>query len=391
MAGSDSTERNRNSFTREIAGRFGVMPNFFCSAPAATGLIEELWAFAKSAYLDSPLPSVSKERLFVHLSRFCEVRYCIVRHVGFLIGEGRPAGDAAAPPETVEQVIDLLSRPLPDATALDEALSRLEAHEEPAEIPAPRTQAESDLFDALTVMFVEPRRSARARDAVRRAVGAAKFEILTAYLAFVRTAHYWTETHPDLAYETDMAAVIERRPDLARLLLDPSDAERVTAGAALRQALEELQEIKGSLREKDAVLQESEAQYRALFDSIDEGFCVIERIADDPLDFRYLQANPAFAAQSGVDDVVGRTIRQVVPGETENWFETYDRVARTGQPIRFERDLVTQGRVLELYAFPVPGGTGGRVGSSSRTSPSASARRKRCGTARSATDCCSRT
>ena len=70
------------------------MPNFFCTATAAPGLIDELWAFAKSAYLDSPLPSLFKERLFVYLSRFCPVRYCIVRHVGFLIGEGHPAGDA---------------------------------------------------------------------------------------------------------------------------------------------------------------------------------------------------------------------------------------------------------------------------------------------------------
>jgi hypothetical protein len=79
------------------------MPNFFCSASAAPGLIEELWAFAKSAYIDSPLPSLFKERLFVHLSRFCEVRYCIIRHVGFLIGEGRPAGDPKVRPETIEQ------------------------------------------------------------------------------------------------------------------------------------------------------------------------------------------------------------------------------------------------------------------------------------------------
>jgi hypothetical protein len=69
--------------------------------------------------LDSPLPSLFKERLFVHLSRFCEVRYCIVRHVGFLIGQGRPAGDASADVETIEQVIEMLRRPLPaDEAAL---------------------------------------------------------------------------------------------------------------------------------------------------------------------------------------------------------------------------------------------------------------------------------
>ena len=42
-------------------------------------VIRELWLFAKAAYLDSPIPTLFKERLFVYLSRFCEVRYCITR------------------------------------------------------------------------------------------------------------------------------------------------------------------------------------------------------------------------------------------------------------------------------------------------------------------------
>jgi hypothetical protein len=116
----------RAAFEREVSSYFGVMPNFFCSASAAPGLIEELWGFAKSAYIDSPLPSLFKERLFVHLSRFCEVRYCIIRHVGFLIGEGLPAGDPKARPETIEQVITLLQRPLPDENALAAVFARLE-------------------------------------------------------------------------------------------------------------------------------------------------------------------------------------------------------------------------------------------------------------------------
>src|SRR6476659_6919465 len=109
-------------FRREVADRFGVLPNFFCSADAAPGLIEELWKFAKAAYLDSPLPPLFKERLFVHLSRFCEGRDCIVRHVGFLIGQGRPAGDAPAEPETVEQVVEMLRRPLPEGAPLTTVL-----------------------------------------------------------------------------------------------------------------------------------------------------------------------------------------------------------------------------------------------------------------------------
>jgi two-component sensor histidine kinase len=233
----DDPLRARASFECECEYYFGVTPNFFHSASAAPGLTEELWALFKSAYIGSPLPSLFKERLSVHLARFCEVRYCIVRHVGFLIGEGRPAGDPKARPETIEQVITLLRRPVPDANALAGVFVRLESHEEPGDIPAPGTQAEYDLFDALTVLFLEPLRWGRAREALRRAVGNGTFEVLTAFLAFVRTLHFWTETHPELAIEPEMLSVLEKHDELARLLLDPSEAERMKAGGGgLRDA-----------------------------------------------------------------------------------------------------------------------------------------------------------
>ena len=133
------------AFRDEVAERFGVLPNFFCSAKAAPGLIERLWDFAKSAYLDNPLPSLFKERLFVHLSRFCVVRYCIVRHVGFLVGHGRPAGDGSVEPETVDKVIALLRRPVPASEVLEAALGRLSARTVIEPFPAPRTEFEHDL------------------------------------------------------------------------------------------------------------------------------------------------------------------------------------------------------------------------------------------------------
>src|SRR5258708_38367907 len=81
-----------------------------------------------------------------------------------------------------------------------------------------------------------------------RGVGNCAFEVLTAFLAFVRILHFWTETHPELAIEPDMLAVLERHDDLARLLLDPSEAERVKAGEALRQTLAKLEDVEASLR-----------------------------------------------------------------------------------------------------------------------------------------------
>ncbi len=102
------------------------------------------------------------------------------------------------------------------------------------------------------------------------------------------------------------------------------------------------------------ILQASEARYRLLFEFIDEGFCTLGKLETgpgEPSDFRYLSANAGFAKNTGVDHVVGKTIREVFPEEPAEWFEIYDKVIATGEPIRFERDLVTQRRTLELFAF----------------------------------------
>jgi hypothetical protein len=95
----------------EVRDRFGVLPNFFRLAADTPEITTNLWGFARFGYLDNPLPSLFKERLFVYLSRFCDVRYCIARHVGFLVGLGRPAGDRHCPPETIDQVVRLIRRP----------------------------------------------------------------------------------------------------------------------------------------------------------------------------------------------------------------------------------------------------------------------------------------
>ena len=86
----------QSSFHAQVAKRFRLVPNFFVSTPDAPEIIERLWGFAAAAYLDNPIPTLFKERLFVFLSRFCPVRYCIVRHCGFLVGYGHAAGDPAA-------------------------------------------------------------------------------------------------------------------------------------------------------------------------------------------------------------------------------------------------------------------------------------------------------
>jgi len=116
-----------------------------------------------------------------------------------------------------------------------------------------------------------------------------------------------------------------------------------------QQRFEELQRTQEALRA-------SEERYRYLFDSIDEGFCVIEVICDEldhPLDYRFLETNPSFVDQTGLQDVVGRTMRELLPNHEDHWFLTYGKVALTGIPIRFQARAEFLNRWYDVYAFRV--------------------------------------
>ena len=110
------------------------------------------------------------------------------------------------------------------------------------------------------------------------------------------------------------------------------------------------------LERAETALADSEQRYRTLFNSIDEGFCIIE-FFDGPhgplSDYIHIEANPAYALHAGIPDVVGQKLREMVPDEADGWAELYGSVLRTGVPIRFERELVATGRYLELAAFRI--------------------------------------
>ncbi|WP_229425365.1 PAS domain-containing protein [Massilia sp. Se16.2.3] len=100
-------------------------------------------------------------------------------------------------------------------------------------------------------------------------------------------------------------------------------------------------------------LRASEERYRTLFESVDQGFAILDLIFDaggQPADYRFLEMNAMFARHTGVTGATGKTARELVPELDPFWFDTYGRVGLTGEAVRFEREAPAVGRWFDVYA-----------------------------------------
>ena len=72
-----------------------------------------------------------------------------------------------------------------------------------------------------------------------------------------------------------------------------------------------------------------------------------------PCDYRFLEINPVFEAQTGLQQATGKTARQMISDLESHWFEIYGNVALTGEPARFENGSEAMNRWFEVSAFRI--------------------------------------
>jgi PAS domain S-box-containing protein len=109
-------------------------------------------------------------------------------------------------------------------------------------------------------------------------------------------------------------------------------------------------------RQAEEAVRESEERYHNLFNTMDEGFCVIEMIFDGedrPVDYRFLEVNAAFEKQTGLYDVKDKLIRDLVSDNEEYWFEIYGKIALTGESLHFGNEAKALNRWYDVHAYRV--------------------------------------
>lgn len=80
-------------------------------------------------------------------------------------------------------------------------------------------------------------------------------------------------------------------------------------------------------------------KYYSIFNSTQDAFCIIELVYNETghaVDLKFLEANPVYEKLTGAKNPVGKLTSEVFPGTEQYWIDTYEQIAKTGEPAIFE-------------------------------------------------------
>ncbi|AKT37851.1 sensor histidine kinase [Chondromyces crocatus] len=175
-----------------IERRLGFIPPFFVAAKHDPQLLAGLWRTTVDAYLDNPLPPVFKEKVGALLGRYCSIKYCLICHACTLVPLGVTSRD----------IFGFLQSPIPDDTALRDAMTQLQGMP-PSTIAALSEPQEQAIHTLCCAVYLGGPAAEVARPLLRQVITRPDYDWLLLFVAYNRSCHEWVTAHPEVSYELD--------------------------------------------------------------------------------------------------------------------------------------------------------------------------------------------
>lgn len=157
-----------------------------------------------------------------------------------------------------------------------------------------------------------------------------------------------------------LAAALRDSEELSRKTLQVANDSLIDSRRAALNLMDDALSARAQVEQSNNQLRSSEERYRSLFNGMTEGFAIHEIITDaqdTPVDYRFLDVNPAFERMTGLkrEQVVGKTHNEVLPDDDPKWLRMCGTVAITGESVQFDDYSPLLKRHYEVFAYrPAP-------------------------------------
>jgi diguanylate cyclase (GGDEF)-like protein/PAS domain S-box-containing protein len=201
-----SSSRTVEQIKEEIIARLGCFPPFYLPALESSTLLESLWRQQISSYLENPLPRTFKQKVALHLSRYCASPYFIIEHACLLYALGVEASE----------IRRLIEMPVLSDADVEHVRELLAKYPHPIQTwPEEDRAFEDNLIACCAGVFLGLVGFERSAAELRELLGAVSYGHLTALLAYTKGLHLWVGAHPEIHAE-DHPVVRSNLPALLR-------------------------------------------------------------------------------------------------------------------------------------------------------------------------------
>ena len=192
----------------EIIKQLGYFPAFLSSAVEHSMIYRSLTQQTLLSYINNPLPSKFKEKLFISLSRYYGISYftichsCTLRSLGVSISEILELENLGYPGSEAEVATDIQN--------LSEQCSGKDWHHNP--------KFEAALLRCSSLIFINPEQRASLSSSLKKLLGTVYYHYLILLLGYIKLCHQWLRSNQSISHQQDRRSQLH----LGSMLLEES-------------------------------------------------------------------------------------------------------------------------------------------------------------------------